>query len=205
MAGLAFIAAGCGDGGSGNAASAGSSTGAIEVVATTTVLADIVRNVAGDRATVSAIIPSGAGPEDYEPKPADARRLADADLIVTNGAGLDDFVDKLITATGAKASHRLVLADTIQPIVVDGEPNPHFWLDPSLVAGHYIPDIVAALTKIDPAGGSRIRRMGTGMPRPSSRWTRPTRRRSPRSRSRIASSSPSMTRSHTSRSTTGSS
>ena len=128
---VALVVAACGNGGTGKApASGGASSGALTVVTTTTVLADIVRNVAGDRATVTSIIPSGVGPEDYEPKPQDARQLADADLIVTNGAGLDDFVDKLITAAGAKTSQRLVLADTIQPILVDGEPNPHFWLDP---------------------------------------------------------------------------
>lgn len=156
LAALAIVAAACSSVGSGGVptASASSSGGGLGVVATTTVLADIVRNVAGDRATVSSIIPSGAGPEDYEPKPEDARRLADADLIVSNGAGLDDFVDKLIQAAGGSASRRLVLADSIQPILVDGQPNPHFWLDPSLVADDYIPEIVAALSAADPAGAS---------------------------------------------------
>ncbi len=152
LAVLAVVVIGCGN--RGPATSAASPGSHIAVVATTTVLADIVRNVAGDRATVSSIIPSGAGPEDYEPKPDDARRLADADLIVSNGAGLDDFVDKLIAAAGGKASRRLTLADGIQPIIVGGAPNPHFWLDPSLVADHYIPEMVDALTAADPAGAS---------------------------------------------------
>ena len=71
-------------------------TAALSVVATTTVFADIVRNVGGERVTVSSIIPAGVGPEDYEPKPNDAKKLAGADLIVSNGVGLDDFLDKLI-------------------------------------------------------------------------------------------------------------
>ena len=126
--------------------------GALRVVATTTVFADIVRNVAGDRATVTSIIPAGAGPEDYEPKPDDARKLADADLIVSNGVGLDDFLDPLIEAAGEGAVPRLVLGRAIPTITVDGEENPHFWLDPNLVASHYVPAISAALIGLDPSG-----------------------------------------------------
>jgi zinc/manganese transport system substrate-binding protein/manganese/iron transport system substrate-binding protein len=126
----------------------------LRVVATTTVFADIVRNVAGDRAEVISIIPAGAGPEDHEPKPDDARKIADADLIVSNGVGLDDFLDRLIDAAGEATATRLVLGDGIPTIDVDGEPNPHFWLDPSLVATHYIPAISAALAKLDPTGAA---------------------------------------------------
>lgn len=132
--------------------SAGAAT--LDVVATTTVFADIARNVAGDRATVTSIVPAGAGPEDYEPKPNDAIRIADADLIVSNGFGLDDFLDKLITAAGEGAKPRLILGEGIPTITVDGEVNPHFWLDPSLVAEHYVPAISAALTRVDPAGAA---------------------------------------------------
>lgn len=129
---------------------------ALQVVATTTVFADIVANVAGDRASVRSIIPAGVGPEDYEPKPDDARALDGADLIVSNGVGLDDFLDGLIEANGNDAP-RLVLGDGIPTITVDGAPNPHFWLDPSLVATHYLPAIEAKLTEIDPAGAATYR------------------------------------------------
>jgi ABC-type Zn uptake system ZnuABC Zn-binding protein ZnuA len=138
----------------GPGASSPSSNHHVKVVATTTVFADIVRNVAGDRATVISIIPAGAGPEDYEPKPDDARKLADADLIVSNGVGLDDFLDQLIDAAGEGAAARLVLGEGIPTITVDGEPNPHFWLDPNLVATHYVPAISAALARLDPSGAA---------------------------------------------------
>ena len=124
------------------------------VVATTTVFADIVRNVGGDRVAVTSIIPPGVGPEDYEPKPDDAKQLAGADLIVSNGVGLDDFLDKLLQASGEEEAMRLVLGNGIPTITVDGEANPHFWLDPSLVASHYVPAIAAALTRLDPAGSA---------------------------------------------------
>src|SRR4029077_3737457 len=116
-------AAGAGDDPGG---SAGTSSASVKVVTTTTVFADIVRTIAGDRASVASIIPAGAGPEDYEPRPDDARHLADADLVISNGVGLDDFVDKLITAAGEGAPKRVVLGEGITPILVDGEPNPHF-------------------------------------------------------------------------------
>ena len=109
----------------------------LNVVATTTVFADIVRQVGGDRVDVTSIIPAGVGPEDYESRPADARILADADLVVSNGAGLDDF-----------------LSEGIPVLTVDGEANPHVWLDPTLVADFFVPSIKARLAELDPGGAS---------------------------------------------------
>jgi ABC-type Zn uptake system ZnuABC Zn-binding protein ZnuA len=126
----------------------------LKIVASTTVIADIIRNVGGDLVTVDSIIPSGVGPEDYEPKPDDAKKLVGADLIVSNGAGLDDFLDKLIAAAGEGSAAHLVLADGIPTITVDGEVNPHFWLDPSLVTDHYLPAITARLSALDSPGSS---------------------------------------------------
>lgn len=146
----ALVLAACGSGGS----SASAAPGGLKVVATTTVFADIVRNVGGDRVSVVSIIPPGSGPEDYEPKPDDARKLADSDLIVSNGVGLDDFLDELTDAAGEGAVERLVLGDGIPTITVDGEPNPHFWLDPTLVVDHYLPAIATKLTELDGAGGA---------------------------------------------------
>jgi ABC-type Zn uptake system ZnuABC Zn-binding protein ZnuA len=145
-----MIAAACGTGA--GASPTGPATGALKVVATTTVFADMVRNVGGDRITVDSVIPAGVGPEDYEPKPEDARKLADAGLIVSNGVGLDDWLNDLIGAAGEDAAPRFVLAEGLEAIIVEGEENPHFWLDPSIVADHYVPAISASLTELDPAG-----------------------------------------------------
>jgi ABC-type Zn uptake system ZnuABC Zn-binding protein ZnuA len=147
---LALLVAACGS--SGGTDQAADPTP--RIVTTTSVFADIVRNVGGDRVTVVSLVPAGAGPEDFEPRPDAARTLAEADLVVSNGVGLDDFLDKLITAAGESGVPRLVLGDGIPTITVDGEPNPHFWLDPSLVADHYLPAIAARLSEIDPAGAS---------------------------------------------------
>lgn len=135
--------------------------GALTIVTTTTVFADIVKNVGGDRVSVHSIIPAGVGPEDYEPKPDDAKSLSGASLIVSNGVGLDDFVQKLLAASGDAGSARLVLGDGIPTIDVDGTPNPHFWLDPSLVATYYVPAISAKLTALDPAGASTFQANAT--------------------------------------------
>ena len=127
-------------------------TATVRVVTTTTVFADIVGNVGGDRVEVASIVPPGVGPEDYEPKPEDARKLADAQLIVSNGVGLDDFLERLISSGASDGADRLVLGDGIPTITVDGEPNPHFWLDPTLVKRYYLPAIVDRLSAVDPGG-----------------------------------------------------
>ncbi len=134
------------------ATGAASGSDTITVVTTTTVFADIVQNVGGDRVVASSIVPPGVGPEDYEPKPDDARRLSDARLVVSNGVGLDDFLDDLLASGTGGSTPQLVLGEGIPTLTVDGEANPHFWLDPSLVKQYYIPKIEASLSEIDPAG-----------------------------------------------------
>ena len=145
-------------GGSGSPA-AGSAE-PVRVVATTTVFADLVRAVGGSRVAVTSIIPAGVGPEDYEPKPGDAAMLADADLIVSNGVGLDDFLDRLIASGTGGSTPRLVLGDGIRPILDDGRPNPHFWLDPTIVRDAYVPAIVAKLAALDPGAEATFRSKG---------------------------------------------
>jgi ABC-type Zn uptake system ZnuABC Zn-binding protein ZnuA len=154
---LAAILTACGaSAGSSAPPSAGSPAitpgpGAIKVVTTTTVFADIVQSAGGTRVDARSIIPPGVGPEDYEPKPDDARSLATAQLIVSNGVGLDDFLDRLLSSGSGGNTPHLVLGEGIPPIMVDGEANPHFWLDPTLVKEYYLPKIVTALSAIAPA------------------------------------------------------
>jgi ABC-type Zn uptake system ZnuABC Zn-binding protein ZnuA len=151
-----ILAAACGPAASAPGAttsgSANSAQGALKVVTTTTVFADIVQNVGGSRVAATSIIPPGVGPEDYEPKPDDARKLADAKLIVSNGVGLDDFLDRLLASGTGGQTPQLVLGDGIPTLTENGEQNPHFWLDPSLVKQYYLPKIAAKLTDVDPTG-----------------------------------------------------
>lgn len=145
------LVAACG----GTAATGGpSGNDGVKVVTTTTVFADLVQNVGGDRVAVTSIIPAGVGPEDYEPKPDDARRLSDAKLVVSNGVGLDDFLDDLLASGSGGTTPRLVLGEGIPTLTEDGAANPHFWLDPGLVTEYYLPRIAAMLAEVDPAGRS---------------------------------------------------
>jgi zinc/manganese transport system substrate-binding protein/manganese/iron transport system substrate-binding protein len=150
VAAFGLVLAACG-GESESGSEGAPASGALKVVATTTVFADMVRNVGGDRTTVDSIIPSGVGPEDYEAKPDDARKLTDASLIVSNGVGLDDFLERLLNSAGGEHP-RLVLGEGIPTLTVDGEENPHFWLDPTLVKRYYVPAIAAKLAELDPDG-----------------------------------------------------
>lgn len=134
-------------------------SGGPSILATTTVFADIVHQVAGTRFSVASIVPSSVDPHEYEPKPDDAKRVAAARLIVSNGLGVDEFLDELLTTTGSQSA-RLVLSDGIDPIVDAGEANPHVWLDPTLVRDHFVPAIVAKLSELDPAGADTFKKNG---------------------------------------------
>src|SRR6267142_3515433 len=85
-----------------------------QVLATTTILADMAKQVAGDRMTVGSIVPAGAHVEEYEPRPDDAKRMSEAKLVVTNGLDLDKWVDPLLR--NAKSGTPVV-------IVTDGLPD----------------------------------------------------------------------------------
>ena len=194
-----LVVAACGTG------PARSGPATLSVVATTTVFADIVHNVGGERVTVSSIIPAGVGPGGLRAETGrrqEARRRRPHRL--ERGRSR-----RLSRQAGHRGRRRrraeLVLGDGIPTIDVDGEPNPHFWLDPSLVASHYVPAIAAALTKLDPAGAATYAANADGYThRARARSTPRTRPSSRRSRSRTASSSRSMTRFPTSRPTTAS-
>jgi ABC-type Zn uptake system ZnuABC Zn-binding protein ZnuA len=133
----------------------GASPGTIRVVATTTVFADFVRSIGGARVVVDSLVPKGGDVHTFDPRPSDVARVADAQLVVANGLGLDEWLAKLATDSGTKALI-LRMAESVSPdryIVEAGIPNPHLWLDPD-DATTYGRAIAAALTQLDPAGAS---------------------------------------------------
>ena len=77
---------------------------AIEVVATTTVLADLVAQVGGTRVDVHSLVPKGGEVHTFDPTPADVERIARADLIVRNGLGLDDWLTALVEDAGTRGA-----------------------------------------------------------------------------------------------------
>ena len=144
-----FLATGC----AGQKA-ASASPGAIRVVATTTVFADLVRSIGGSRVVVDSLVPKGGDVHTFDPRPSDVAKVADAQLVVANGLGLDEWLAKLATDSGTSAPI-VRLAESVSPsryIVEAGIPNPHLWLDPD-DATTYGAAIAAALTKLDSAGG----------------------------------------------------
>ena len=124
----------------------------LPVVATTMPLQDFVRQVGGDRVEVAKILDAGSEPHAYEPTPSDADAVAGARVVVSNGAGLDDWLDDLLAQVGAdavrvEATHGLPLLPTGER----GPPDPHAWHDPEL-AKRMVDAIADGLSRADPAG-----------------------------------------------------
>lgn len=131
--------------------------GTVTVVATSTVFADMARQVGGGRVVVSSLVPAGAVVETYQAKPADLRALAAADLIVMNGLGLDDWLEGTISAA-APGVPIVRLAEDLPGVQLlpgeePGTQNPHLWLDVSY-ARKYVARIGEALRAVDPANAA---------------------------------------------------
>ena len=103
------------------------------VLTSFTVLADLARNVAGDRLQVRSIVKPGAEIHGYQPTPSDIERASSADLIVENGLGLELWFRRFTAAAGEVAT--LTLSEGMQPLLITedayaGKPNPHAWMSP---------------------------------------------------------------------------
>ena len=130
-----------------------SQTGKKQVLTTFTVLADMARNVAGDRIEVESLTKPGAEIHGYEPTPQDMVRLQKANLILDNGMNLEKWATKLY-ANISNVPH-VTLTDGITPMsIAEGpykdKPNPHAWMSPEN-AMVYVDNITKALTQIDTA------------------------------------------------------
>jgi ABC-type Zn uptake system ZnuABC Zn-binding protein ZnuA len=122
----AALAAGCSSSGGAGGDDAG---GTLQVVATTTQVADLAGNVGGDRVQVTSLLKPGVDAHDYEPSPADIDAIARADLVLQNGVGLEEWLDDTIESSGFTGP----VVDTSQGVrlrQVDGESDPHIWQDP---------------------------------------------------------------------------
>jgi ABC-type Zn uptake system ZnuABC Zn-binding protein ZnuA len=131
------------------------SPGALSVVTTTTVFADIVRNVGGDLITVTSLVPKSGDVHTFEPRPADVRAVSAARLLVMNGLGLDDWLEKTITNASATGTPLLKLGVDLPGVELlpgedPGTQNPHLWMD--VAYGElYVDRIAASLEQLDPA------------------------------------------------------
>jgi ABC-type Zn uptake system ZnuABC Zn-binding protein ZnuA len=132
----------------------------LQIVASTTVFADLVRTVAGEHATVTSLVPAGVDVHTFSPTPQAIRAVSSAHLIVMNGLGLDDWVLSTISAANSSAPV-LQLASSVsgfQPLPgEDAETaNPHLWLDVRYAKG-YVTEIAEALERLDPEHASDYR------------------------------------------------
>ncbi len=131
----------------------------VRVLAVETFLSDIAQNVAGDRLRVGALMPIGLDPHTFEPAPSDVVKVSQSQVLIVNGAGLEDWLQRLLDNAGGQ---RLVI-DASQGLAMrvppPGDPaaaehpegDPHFWLDPTKVV-RYVENIRDGLSQADPAG-----------------------------------------------------
>lgn len=165
MMGLILIGTGCqGGAGPGQIGQAG----VLKVTAIETFLADMAQNVAGERLKVDALVPDGIDPHEFEPAPQDIVKLAQADVIIANGAGIEPWLQKTIENAGDRALVIQAAAGLKGRTAREGETvdpsaagtagatqlqatDPHFWLDPN-DAIRYVENIRDGLGQADPQG-----------------------------------------------------
>ena len=124
------------------------------VLTTFTVLADLARNVAGDRLQVHSIVKEGAEIHGYQFTPSDIEGAAGADLLIENGLGLELWARRFTTAAGEIPT--VTLSEGMEPLLINedayaGKPNPHAWMSPKRAMA-YVDRLREAFTKLDPDG-----------------------------------------------------
>jgi manganese/iron transport system substrate-binding protein len=156
LAGLAWVLAAC-------SSPAGEPSGKLQVMATTTIVGDVVHNIGGDAVQLDVLLPPGSDPHSFDPTPQDVAKIAKADLIFANGAGLETFLDPLLKNAGSKAQV-IYVSDGIQLIHFQsnlpgeesgpGGGDPHTWFDPQNVK-MWVQNIEKTLSAQDP-GNAKI-------------------------------------------------
>jgi ABC-type Zn uptake system ZnuABC Zn-binding protein ZnuA len=127
----------------------------IKVITTMSILADMVKNVGGERVAAENIIPIGAGPEDYQPTPQDAQKLAGAEIVFYNGHGLEEWLGDLFASAARPNQPQIAVSDGLQAVDVGSDDfkqgNPHFWMSAALGA-KYVEKIRDGLIQVDADG-----------------------------------------------------
>ena len=129
------------------------SAATLKVVASFTVLADVVRQVGGDQVTVTSLVGPNSDPHEFEPSPSDARNLNAAQVAFVSGEGLEGWMDRLISASGYKGEP-VVVSQGIKFRTMDEDgqtvTDPHVWNSPVNVKV-WVDNIKEALAKAAPA------------------------------------------------------
>jgi len=127
----------------------------LEIVASFSILGDFVRNVGGDRVSVTTLVGPDGDAHVYVPAPADAKKIADAKLVIVNGFGLEGWLPRLVQAAGGRASIVTATAG-IAPLTLDSDADPHAWQSVAN-AKLYVGNISDALIAADPASAQVFR------------------------------------------------
>ena len=140
----------------------------VRVVTTTAILADFASNVGGGRVEVHSIVPPGGDVHSFQSTPQDSVAISNAKVLVSNGLGLDDFLDPLMESAGRSDATRVVAARGLEPDrgksfeeeeesdleSAHARGDPHFWQNP-LYSVYYVELIRDGLIQADP-GSSHI-------------------------------------------------
>lgn len=140
------------------------STGMLRVVATTTIVSDVVKQIGRDRIELTTLMGAGVDPHTYVAAPGDAAAIHEAHVVFANGAGLEAFLDELLGNVGGSAII-VELSDGLELRELVGEADhgetgeghdheeydPHVWFDVQNVMA-WTQAIELALARLDPAG-----------------------------------------------------
>jgi len=159
---LLVVSAACG----GTSGSPSASNAPYRVVATTSLFADLARLALGDAVQIDAIVPAGIDVHTFEPAPSDVSTIADADLVLMNGIGLDEWVVALVDAAKQSNANILRLGEGLegygfQYLFTESSNSgrardPHVWLDPT-AAELYLQQIASRVVEDRPELTSAIR------------------------------------------------
>jgi zinc/manganese transport system substrate-binding protein len=127
----------------------------LNVVASFSILGDLVRNVGGDRISVTTLVGPDGDAHVYVPTPADAKKIADAKLVIVNGLGLEGWLPRLVQSAGGKASI-VTVTSGIAPLTLGSDADPHAWQSVAN-AKIYVDNIRDALVVADPASAAVFR------------------------------------------------
>ena len=127
----------------------------LPVVASFSILADMTREVGGPAVAVRALVPPDGDPHVYQPRPSDLLAIRAAALVVTNGLGLEGWLDRLLPAAGTRAPVVVAAAGVTPRRLGDGV-DPHAWQDPRNGI-LYVRAIAAGLAGVAPAQAADIR------------------------------------------------
>ena len=127
----------------------------LNVVASFSILADFVKNVGGDKVDVTTLVGPNGDVHVYAPAPSDAKKIADAKLLVINGLGLEGWLPRLLQSSGSKAPI-VVATRGITPLKLGSDADPHAWQSVAN-ARIYVANIRDALVAADPADAETFR------------------------------------------------